>query len=849
MWLYVVAARKACFHSSRRFGRSDALLGAAYYGADRFAGGNLVITEKDRSSLSRHRSASFSSQSSGGGRGNNRNGGRGYGGRGTGRGNSNNRNQPYQKPRDPSNRSQNFDERVLQPAARGELFNKHDSGIPRLAARKNKARLDPVRHRDKNQVYQDTEDEWLSELGLNSGDGGRRQQVEAMQAGMLEEDDDDDDDNIFGPTSDDDYFDYSLIDENKYFWSEEEVEQVVEPLDDDDLDENGEFEMEYLEKDSKFPGLPFEDDSDIGLDPDADRMERKEIEDETRGRGNFRTGGARDEPMSGDPESNFFSNQFDAVTAAAMPDSNFQDKLPDKSEELKILPLRNTGPGFDDFLEAMTNHPAEYAKTEYLNEHADSRREPKPYFGKDRLNPPLTFVERYSRFLYVSGLPPLFVHEELGNLENTVHSKMMQKTIGELAGVDSSQVFPASITSGFVGFHSPKELAFVLEKGPSEKVRMGEPRLSKYQPSEHEPEFTKLKPECIVQLSQFCPGHSSASLLQELFPEGTEVKTIYGDVKPEDIYFLSPSTALIRFSSEEEANSAVESMMIQDRLQELGKFPVRFFRARRELVHIGFGGSANLNERRRQGPRLILDTEMPPKNFYISHANTIHVKNLDVSTTKEEISKAFQPFCEMRRDIKNSVELLLCEGGLPTGEAYVGFDLPGEAEACIKAGSGRIDIGNRLAVMRLVKDRKVPNRPELAPQKRLARSEEELLEDLHGWERYVDPADIKLLEEGGVPRSFLNEALRGIRYTNPTFGSLDLAIRSEAIQPDLAAGELYKNLVQEYVATLIECLSTRDDVGEPYKSLHFPDEPIDLSIFDAEEKRQKELEERRANPI
>ena len=137
-------------------------------------------------------------------------------------------------------------------------------------------------------------------------------------------------------------------------------------------------------------------------------------------------------------------------------------------------------------------------------------------------------------------------------------------------------------------------------------------------------------------------------------------------------------------------------------------------------------------------------------------------------------------------------------------------------------------------------------RPLYRAEKRPARSTEELWDDLNNWEKYVDTADIEYLEEHGVSKVIVDEALRRIRRNNPTFGPLDQAVRSEAIEPDTAPGDLYKEIVQLYIQTLKECVATPDNVGPMYEALHMPDEPIDLSIFDDWEKRKADIEMSRA---
>jgi hypothetical protein len=73
-----------------------------------------------------------------------------------------------------------------------------------------------------------------------------------------------------------------------------------------------------------------------------------------------------------------------------------------------------------------------------------------------------------------------------------------------------------------------------------------------------------------------------------------------------------------RFSSQEQADSIVDSLLIRDRLEEVAQFSIRLYRARRELVHAGFGGPIRGWEERKMGPRLIVDGEMPLKYYILS---------------------------------------------------------------------------------------------------------------------------------------------------------------------------------------------------------------------------------------
>ena len=129
---------------------------------------------------------------------------------------------------------------------------------------------------------------------------------------------------------------------------------------------------------------------------------------------------------------------------------------------------------------------------------------------------------------------------------------------------------------------------------------------------------------------------------------------------------------------------------------------------------------------------------------------------------------------------------------------------------------------------------------------RLERTTEELLDDLNNWEKHVDPKDIEELEAAGVKKEVIDESLRAIRYNNKTFGSLDSSLRSETFDEEKDIGDDYRELVQEYIATLKECLATPENPGQLYEGLHFPGEKFDHSAFDYEKERQQKLEKRRS---
>jgi RNA recognition motif-containing protein len=217
---------------------------------------------------------------------------------------------------------------------------------------------------------------------------------------------------------------------------------------------------------------------------------------------------------------------------------------------------------------------------------------------------------------------------------------------------------------------------------------------------------------------------------------------------------------------------------------------------------------------------------------------------LEDDTTPQDLTDSFQVFSKQVRDNIGSIEMVTCESGLPTGRAYVGFDSVGEAQAAMKELKGAIRINNRVAKLRLVRDRIPPGKTHVPISSRPERQVEDLLDDLQNWEQHADPDDLAYVLEHGVSKDVLSEALRGIRYHNQTFGPLDSGMPSENLETGKARGEEYRELVRMYVSTLRECIATPDDVGMMYESLHMEGQPIDLSIFEQEKVRQKKIAEK-----
>jgi hypothetical protein len=524
------------------------------------------------------------------------------------------------------------------------------------------------------------------------------------------------------------------------------------------------------------------------------------------------------------------------------------DKPPNPETYDVVTPLNLKGPSVSDFVESMMEHPTKFGQIKFDFPHPESKREPVPDLPPRRRNPPPEFVEASSRFLYVWGLPLLMMDGKPGDLGNPVHAMEIQKHVATLFDVQPEAVYASTLTSAFVGFRSAADRQFALTVGPMHKIIHSPVTISKYSPKEDDKKsFAAKEMDSVVLLDNLPEGHTPSSLARVLFPPDGEVGSIYGNLKPEDFKMLTSHSAALRFESAELADNAVASAIVEDRLTEFGQHRVRYTKARRELVYTGkHTGPMGMDPEKVLGTQLIVDGDVPTKNFFLSHASTLHLRNLDPFISKKDISDFFQSCCILPRDSRGSVEFVTCYEGIPTGKAYVGFDEHGEAEAAMSLceTNGRLTgLGDNKIIMKRVKEA-----TKIAREKRSAREEEELLDNLDNWEQFVDPEDLQELFDAGISKEALDEALRAIRYQNPTFSSLDQAIRTESMNPEKEAGGMYREMVQTYVSALKDCISTPDNPGPIYESLFLPDEEVDTEIFEDEPLRQEELKKRREVP-
>lgn len=775
------------------------------------------------------------------------------------------------KSREPS-----FSEKFLDPAARGEL-KKHQSGIPKLAARKHKSKTavhdefpgreaqEILPHKEPFDEFEEALDEPYRIAGTIVGqDYSQEGQTEKRHEDFVVEHEElmkqelpegvefvkegDDRDDGYEVVKIDTSFlsrdpkkEYEQYLERNYFDAEiqdpeEEFEKFEEtgfdPDDHPDItkEEDGTYVLHYNPEEEGYGSEGDDDEYEYGdaVEEDNKPMVRQKPRD--------RNASNLDDV---DFEERFFHpNVFDF-------DDPYPGPVPDEIVN-QIRPLQEEGPNLEDFLEATYRHPTKFAEIRRYNLHFESRREPKPIIPKSRKNPPEEWVKAHKKFVFVSGLPSKILDEEEPDFDNPVHRNAVATLIASLLEVDPEQVYPANMTSAFVGFKERYATPDVVEKideAVHSEFSMTSPVTISAYDGEDFGEFTKESPECLVKLENLPPRMNPARLANELFTPDSELRIAYGLFDVKNILMTSPTSALVRFDSVRNAEHAVSSGAVEVRLDELGNYPIDIFHARRELVHDGFTGPNKSRELKKLGPRLIVDGDVPSDEFFRSHAGCIHMRNLDETVTSQDIAAFLQPYCTNLRDVSGSVEWGTNIRGVRTGTAFVGFDRLGEAEDFVKAVKGRIKgLGSSPVIVRTVKDKKIPGgKPREA---RPERAEEELLDDLNNWEKYVDPKELEELEALGVNKMALDLAFRSLRFQNSTYGAMDTALRSETLVPEKQAGEEYRETVREYIATIKECMATPEDPGDIYKTMFMPGERIDVSIFDSEKRRQTRIRKR-----
>ena len=512
-----------------------------------------------------------------------------------------------------------------------------------------------------------------------------------------------------------------------------------------------------------------------------------------------------------------------------------------------LVPLADHGPSFTDFMDAMHDHPTKFASVERLNLHPESKREPLPTIvpGSRIADPTAEFLDHYGQYagyLYVANVPHPTVDDntKLGEYDDVLARQSLVESIADIMNVNALDVFPASMTSGYVRYKSFEEAQTAVKS--TQKNRLTDIAL----------EMSAAEgAEDTVQLTNILPGTTKHAIAKVFLPEGSNLSSQFDNlvIRPDSVDFVNPTTALVRLPSAAVAQSLLESQDMHHHLKaELKhKWHVKVFPAKRAKVRNGYAGpNRYLPVYKHSDTQMVVSGEVPTNDFFRSHSDVIHLRNLSPAVTKKDLSVFFQPYSTDYRDEIGSIEFVHDADGLRTDRAYVGFDLPGEADKVFEAfahGRAQIAAGQDGAIstvsMSKVKER-VIRRGSKADRPQ-PRSEEELLDDLHNWERHVDPEDLETLNELGITHDILDEIFVTLRYQNKTFAAADQARKGERSHSEYARGDHYRRIVRLYIKTLLEVSVTPDEPGLLYKGMFPDDMPIDTSIIDEEKERINKL--------
>lgn len=340
------------------------------------------------------------------------------------------------------------------------------------------------------------------------------------------------------------------------------------------------------------------------------------------------------------------------------------------------------------------------------------------------------------------------------------------------------------------------------------------------------------------------PGKTTAvELFQSMFPPGSNLEGMFGTLAEDDFLRISSTTALINLASSDLVTQALKSKNIASNASVgVGKQTVQVLRAKRERVFDKWVGVDRVFGQSKLGKRLFVTGDVPPHEMYLSHNDMLHLSGLPLNFTLDDLAVFFQPFSGDRRDVLGSGHIVRCSQGLPTGCAYVGFELPGEIDHVNELYNGNATIGGSEVRLRSVTDKLL--RRGVREGARPSRSAEELHADLYDWERHVDPKDIAELADLGIEKGVLDEIMITLRHHNRTFAAGDQSISGEKLYQEVKAGNHYRNAVRKYLKVLKSCVGTREDPGLMYEAMFSPDQDVDMGLFDIEEERIKELRQK-----
>lgn len=487
--------------------------------------------------------------------------------------------------------------------------------------------------------------------------------------------------------------------------------------------------------------------------------------------------------------------------------------------------------------------PTDTASFTYYVPHAESRREAKPIVHPtNRVNPPEDFVSAYQSFAYVANVPRPVVHGELGNFENPLHRHEVVEFVANIFGIPASHVFPASITSAFIGFKSPKEAAEAYKRSESNRILYVHTESKAYEndsPSKEELAFVGDNKDSTIMLINLPPGMRPGTVVRHLRNAV--------DLDTNAVFMASPTTALIRLSSPDEAAKLLNDTNMHDAIVSLQRQIIRVHSAQREIVHDKFSGPIRQFQLKKMTNKLIVNGDVPSKDFFLSHAQVLHLCNVPVNLTKKQISDFFQKFCVQPRDVEGSIEIVRFLDGYPSGRVYVGFDLESEYRNAWQEifSSGQKVLFNESGLVsriRPVKEKALIRGSKLGA--RSERTQKQLVESFSDWKKAIDPADIKFLESVGVTMDVLEESFIAARHNNPTFGVEDQARVGERMHLDKTPGQHFNEFVKLYVETLKDAAYSREKPGFKYNSMFMSDEEIDFSFMDDESKRLSQINEK-----
>ena len=361
-----------------------------------------------------------------------------------------------------------------------------------------------------------------------------------------------------------------------------------------------------------------------------------------------------------------------------------------------------------------------------------------------------------------------------------------------------------------------------------------------------EADFVAASPDgasSIVKLTGLPPDATSLEILQTIFPPGTPLEGHFGPLAPDDVYRPSATTALVRLKSAKLAGDMLKSKNAKSNAATIGVRHPRVMRAKRERVFDKWAGVHGSRSLSKLGPKLLVTGDLPPNEMYLSHHSMLHVSGLPADVSLKDLAAFFQPYSTDRRDVLGSGHIVRCARGVPTGDAYVGFELPGEVDRALSALGNMASIGGADVVLTPVVDRRQLRRG-VRETSRPERAVDELRSDLDDWERHVDPADLAELEALGVRKDVLDEVMRTLRHGNRTFAAADQAIAGERLYEDHAPGGHYREVVQTYLDVVRSCAGTREEPGLLYEAMFEPDMDVDTRLFDMEVERIGEQRKR-----